>query len=134
MKIAFVTDDGLALSAHLGRALFYVVVTLEDGKELDRVLVPKEDFHSAHEHGEHHQHAGDREHRGLGQEAEDNHRRMFAPIADCQVLVARGMCYGAQRGLQQVGIQAILTDTATVNAALDAYIRGELSNQPERVH
>ena len=31
MKIAAVSDDGITISQHFGRALLYVVVTAEDG-------------------------------------------------------------------------------------------------------
>ena len=33
MKIAFVTDDGQSISAHFGRAAYYLVVDVVDGKE-----------------------------------------------------------------------------------------------------
>ena len=36
MKIAAVTDDGKTISAHFGRARYYVVVTVEDGKVTER--------------------------------------------------------------------------------------------------
>ena len=32
MKIAAVSDDGTTISQHFGRAPFYVVVTVEDGR------------------------------------------------------------------------------------------------------
>ncbi len=32
MKIAAVSEDGVTISQHFGRAPFYVVVTVEDGK------------------------------------------------------------------------------------------------------
>ena len=32
MKIAAITDDGQTISQHFGRAPYYVVVTVEDGK------------------------------------------------------------------------------------------------------
>jgi predicted Fe-Mo cluster-binding NifX family protein len=36
MKIAAVSDDGTTISAHFGRAPFYVVVTVEDGRIVAR--------------------------------------------------------------------------------------------------
>lgn len=136
MKIALVSDDGNTISAHLGRAAYYVIVQVEGGLITNRQLLHKGDFH-AQNSGEHdcgcHDHT-DREHRGLGQHAEDKHASMFTPIADCELLIARGMGYGAQRGLQQLGIQPILTDIRDIDEALDAYLLGQLQNHPERVH
>ena len=37
MKIAVITDDERTISQHFGRAPYYVVVTIEDGKIVDRV-------------------------------------------------------------------------------------------------
>ncbi len=42
MKIALITDDGKSISQHFGRAPYYLVVTLEDGKEVNRELRPKQ--------------------------------------------------------------------------------------------
>ena len=36
MKIAAVSEDGMTISQHFGRAPFYVVVTVEDGKIVSR--------------------------------------------------------------------------------------------------
>jgi predicted Fe-Mo cluster-binding NifX family protein len=146
MKIAIVSDDGHTISAHLGRAEYYVVVQVEDGSITDRQLIRKGNFHAqrGEEHGccghdqNSHDHAGhshaNHEQHGLGEHSEDKHRSMFAPIADCQILIARGMGMGAQRGLQQVGIQPILTEIEGIDDALQAHLAGALENHPERVH
>lgn len=136
MKIAFVSDDGKTISAHLGRAAYYVIVQVEDGQILSRQLLHKGDFHAQREekHGcGSHDHA-DREHRGLGEHAEEKHSSMFASIVDCDLLIARGMGYGAKRGLQQLGIQPLLTDIRDIDQALQAYLAGRLEEHPERVH
>ena len=36
MKIAFITDDEKTISQHFGRAPYYLVITVEDGKETNR--------------------------------------------------------------------------------------------------
>ena len=41
MKIAFVTDDGMTITQHFGRAGKYLVVEIEDGKEISRELRDK---------------------------------------------------------------------------------------------
>jgi predicted Fe-Mo cluster-binding NifX family protein len=56
MKIAVVTDDGKMISQHFGRAVHYLVLTVEDGKITRRELRDKPGHHqfaagAAHEHG-----------------------------------------------------------------------------------
>jgi predicted Fe-Mo cluster-binding NifX family protein len=51
MKIALITDDGKSISQHFGRAPYYLVVTLEDGKEVNRELRPKQGHNQFHRPG-----------------------------------------------------------------------------------
>ena len=73
MKIAAVSEDGVTISQHFGRAPFYVVVTVEDGKIVSREQRDK--LGHAHFANEPHEaaHGGDRKYdqRGnrLGQAA-----------------------------------------------------------------
>ena len=41
MKIAVVTDDHRTISAHFGRAIYYEVFTISDGKMTGRETLPK---------------------------------------------------------------------------------------------
>ncbi|RME39883.1 MAG: dinitrogenase iron-molybdenum cofactor biosynthesis protein, partial [Thermoflexia bacterium] len=52
MKIAAVSDDGVTISPHFGRAPFYVVVTVEEGRIVGREV--REKMGHAHFAGEHH--------------------------------------------------------------------------------
>jgi predicted Fe-Mo cluster-binding NifX family protein len=130
-KIAAVTDDGVTISQHFGRAGSYAVVTIEDGQVVKREMRDKMghrhfvEEESAHDAGQPH---------GVGPEARDRHTRMMAAIDDCQVLLARGMGQGARTHLQQAGIRAVLTDIETIDAAVAAYIAGELTDHPELAH
>jgi len=45
MKIAAVSDDGVTLSQHFGRAPLYVVVTVENGQVVDRETREKSGHH-----------------------------------------------------------------------------------------
>jgi predicted Fe-Mo cluster-binding NifX family protein len=126
-KIAFVTDDGRTISAHFGRAARYVIVTVEDGREVGRETVDKFAPHAAeHEHGHHHDHQ-DHEH-------EQKHSRMLEPIAGCTAVVARGMGGGAHGHLMRAGITPILTETHTIDEALAAYLAGGLISDDRRLH
>jgi predicted Fe-Mo cluster-binding NifX family protein len=134
MKIAAVTDDGITISAHFGRATKYSIFTVEEGEIVSRTTIEKpnhRDFqHMEHDHSHDHDHQG----RGMGENAGRKHRLMFEPISDCQVLLARGMGRGAQIGLQQAGIQAILTDDADIEKAVERVIDGTIKSNPDRVH
>lgn len=125
MKLAIVTDDHQTISAHFGRALFYEVFTIEQGKVTAQATLPKlghgvSPVGSGHEHAEHHHN--------------HDHASMLAPIADCQVLLARGMGTPAYLSLKQQGIQPFITDICEIKEAVEAYIAGTLVDHPERLH
>ncbi|HSQ76510.1 MAG TPA: NifB/NifX family molybdenum-iron cluster-binding protein [Bacteroidota bacterium] len=139
-KIAFVTDDGKTISAHFGRAQFYEVITLEDKQEVRRERLPKAGHytfgaheHNAHGQGEEGRHAGEHQ-AGDHQGHVHKHETMTAPIADCAVLVARGMGMGAHQHLAAARITAILTDEQTIDAALEKFKDGTLTDNRRRLH
>jgi predicted Fe-Mo cluster-binding NifX family protein len=126
MKIAIVTDDHQTISAHFGRAQFYEVFTIESGKVTARETFIKDNHKvvtlgaQPESHDEHqHQH---------------DHNAMIVPIADCNVLLTRGMGMGAHASLKEHGIQPIITDIHEIQAAVNAYIAGMLVDHPERLH
>jgi len=130
MKIAAVTEDGVTISQHFGRAPYYVVLTVEDGQVVGREQREK----VAHGRGASgHVHVEGQAH-GFDAASQDTHGRMAAPIADCQVLLARGMGMGAFQSLTQAGIQPVITDIAAVDEAVAAYVAGALTNHIERLH
>ena len=129
MKIAIVTDDGKRVSAHFGQATHVLVITAEDGKEVGREMRDKP-YHSAHDHGHDHDHSHDHDHHGQG----SFFQQVKAIIADCDVLVARGIGQPAFDKLQQAGIRTILTDEGDVETAVSAVLADELTHNPVRVH
>ncbi len=130
MKIAVVTDDHRTISAHFGRAIYYEVFTITDGKVTGRETLQK----PAHEQFAREPHDEPGYAHGLGPLAGRRHARMLEPIRDCQVLLARGMGQGAHDNLQQAGIQTILTDIHEIEPAVEAYVEGRLVDRPERLH
>jgi predicted Fe-Mo cluster-binding NifX family protein len=129
-KIAVVTDDHQTISAHFGRAVYYDVFTVEDGKVVEREMraKPGHNQFAGEPHGEQgHVH-------GQGPESEGRHARMMGVISDCQILIARGMGMGAYDGLNRMGIHPILTDIQEIEAAIKVYLDGQLTDHPERVH
>ncbi|MFN3762649.1 MAG: NifB/NifX family molybdenum-iron cluster-binding protein [Anaerolineae bacterium] len=133
MKIAAVSDDGVTISQHFGRAPFYVVVTVEEGRVTGREV--REKMGHAHFAGEHHHgHGPDPRGHGFDPAAQSRHGRMIAAIADCDVLLARGMGAGACESIRQAGIRPVLTDVARIDDAVQAYLEGRLEDHPERLH
>jgi predicted Fe-Mo cluster-binding NifX family protein len=133
MKIAAVSEDGVSISQHFGRAPFYTVVTVEDGKIISHEQ--REKLGHAHFAGEGHEEhgSGSRGH-GLDPASQDRHVRMAASIADCQVLLARGMGAGAYQSLERAGIRPILTDISSIEDAVEAYLAGRIVDHTERLH
>jgi predicted Fe-Mo cluster-binding NifX family protein len=125
-SVAIVTDDGVTVSSHFGRARFYEVVSLSQGNVVRRERREKAGHHMfAHEHqGEDHGH----------HEHQQRHQAMVSPILDCQVVVARGMGQGAVDHLRDANILPMLTGLYTIDEVLGAIASGTLENDARRVH
>jgi predicted Fe-Mo cluster-binding NifX family protein len=134
VKIAAVSEDGINISEHFGRAPYYVVVTVEDGKIVSREIRNKPGhLQFAGEPQEETSRADPRGH-GFGSSAQYRHGRMVAVISDCQVLLSRGMGAGAYQSIKQSGISPVITDIVDIEEAVQAYIEGRLVNHSERLH
>lgn len=132
MKIAAITDDGKTISQHFGRAPYYMVFTVEDGSIIHREMRDKVGHAQFHSEGhEHHETGGSR---GYGPVAEDRHTRMAESIADCQVLLCRGMGMGAYESMQSCGIRPVVTDIAPIDEAVMAYLEGKIVDHVDRLH
>ncbi|MGZ6347055.1 MAG: NifB/NifX family molybdenum-iron cluster-binding protein [Anaerolineales bacterium] len=130
MKLAVVTDDHQTISAHFGRADYYEVFNISDGKVTGREIFPK----ASHNHPANEPHAEFGYAYGQGSSEENLHTRMFAPILDCQFVLAGGMGQGAYNGLKQAGVQPLLTDMRDIDQAVKAYLDGTLIDHPELLH
>jgi len=131
MKIAAITEDGTTLSQHFGRAPYYVVVTAEDGEVVGKETRDKPGHNSFAPHQPYSTHE---EGHGFGAKAQSRHASMAEPIADCQVLIAGGMGWGAYESLKNRGIEAIVTDIKTIDEAVKLYLEGKLLNLRGRLH
>ncbi len=132
MKIAVVTDDEKTISAHFGRAKYYVVLTIEDGKVTGQETRSKAN-HSQFAGDCHHQGEHNEPH-GMGAQHQHRHGKMMDTITDCKVLLARGMGQGAHMSLKSRGIQPVLTDYQGIQETVDAYLSGKLIDNLSRVH
>ena len=132
MKTAVVTDDEKTISAHFGRAQYYVVLEIENGKVIAQETRPKANhsqFADGHEHHDEPGHA-----HGTGPRAQHRHGQMLENIRDCKVLLARGMGQGAHVSLKAKGIQPVLTDIQDIQEAVNAYLSGALIENLQRLH
>jgi predicted Fe-Mo cluster-binding NifX family protein len=132
LRIAVISDDGASISQHFGRAPYYVVLTVEEDKIVDSETRPKAGHHSfaAQEHpklapGERH---------GYDAGSQAKHKSMAEAIADCEVLIAGGMGWGAYESLKGYGIRPIITDVGEIREAALRCAKGDLPDLMERVH
>ena len=132
MKIAVISEDGATISQHFGRAPLYLVLTVEDGKITARETREKAGHHTFA--GQHQVDTAPGERHGYGAGAQSRHASMMESIADCQVLIAGGMGWGARDGLKSRNIEAIVTDVAGIDEAVRLYLEGKLPNLMERLH
>lgn len=59
---------------------------------------------------------------------------MFAPLSDCQVLIAGGMGSPAHDHALSMGLQVLLPAEKNIQNALAMFQRGELKSDPRRIH
>ncbi len=133
MKIAAITDDGKTISQHFGRAPYYVVVTVEDGKISHSEMRDKLGHAQFQTEGHEHTEDSDGRH-GYGPAAEDRHNRMADAIDDCEVLLCRGMGMGAFESMKARNIFPVVTDIVNIDEAVIAYVNGQIINHVEKLH
>jgi predicted Fe-Mo cluster-binding NifX family protein len=144
MKIAVISDDGKTISRHFGRAPYYLVLTVEDGKIVareQREKIGHNHFHGGIElvtegaaEAEHdHEHGHGAGH-GMDEESHGKHAQMAETIADCEVLLCGGMGNGAYQSMQRLNIRPIITDLSDVDAAVAAFLDGSIVNRTDRLH
>ena len=132
IKIAFVTDDGTTISPHFGRARYFEVITVENGRISRREKREKTGHHtfSGEEHGDAHEEGK----HGFDEHSRHKHESMLASITDCQVVVARGMGAGAYDHITEAKMKPILTSLKTIDEAVQEIISGRITDHPERLH
>jgi predicted Fe-Mo cluster-binding NifX family protein len=131
LKIAAVSDDGVHVSQHFGRAPYYVVLTVEEGRIVDSETRPKAGHHTFAAQG--HPRLAPGERHGYDPGSQAKHRSMAESIADCEVLIAGGMGMGAYESLKGYGIRPIVTDVAGIREAVGRYLDGDLPDLRERL-
>ncbi len=119
MKIAIASDDGKIISAHFGRTRGFVIYNV-DGKHVKDHGYRPNTF-TGHARGL----------ESAGHEV-DRHGPVLSALADCAVVISHGMGRRLYDDLRNAGIQSLITDETDVQAAMAAYLSGELRDHPER--
>ena len=121
-RIALPTDDGTALCQHFGRAHYYKVVEITDGKVTSSELRDK----FAHVCGD--------AVLDSGLPHEEVHKRLAEAAHGCDTVVAGGMGKGAMDALLAAGLKVIQTDMVDLNEIVEAYGKGQLVNTTGAMH
>jgi predicted Fe-Mo cluster-binding NifX family protein len=132
MKIAAITDDGTTISQHFGRALYYLVATIKNGQIVS--LEVREKLGHYHFANEPHTVENPGKPHGMDPASHDRHILMSQAIADCEVLLCRGMGRGAYESMKERGIRPVVTDIVLIEEAVLAYINGQVVDHIERLH
>lgn len=132
MKIAAITDDGKTISQHFGRAPYYLVLTIEEGKIVSREMRAKMGHNQFHDqpHTEESHSAG----HGMDSTSHDKHVSMAETIADCKALLCGGMGMGAYESMRRLNIQPVVTELSDIDTAVQAFIDGKLVDHTELLH
>jgi predicted Fe-Mo cluster-binding NifX family protein len=133
MRIAAVTDDGVTISPHFGRAQYYEVLTIENGaisKRERREKAGHQTFGKLEKHHHWHGDEPDEEHEGRHRK----HAMMAATIEDCDVVLARGMGHGAYESMAHHNIKPIVTDIGSIDEAVRAVVDGTIVDHSDRLH
>ncbi len=133
MKIAVITEDGKTISQHFGRAPYYMVATVEDGKITNHEMRDKLGHAQFEAEGHDHQEDTNGRH-GYGPVADDRHGRMAQAITDCEALLCRGMGMGAYESMKARNIRPVVTDITDIDEAIMAYANGQILDHVDKLH
>ena len=131
INIAVVTDDGVTISQHFGRAKYYEVLFVENGKIIKKERRDKLGHRNFAEE-EHHHHSSSQ--RGNDESSHNKHVSMAEAIKDCHILLARGMGNGAYQSMLQLHIKPVVTDISNIDEAVQAVITGTIIDHIEKLH
>lgn len=137
MKIAIITDDGKTISQHFGRAPYYLIVTIEEGKVVEREMRDKQghmQFKSASHPIEPQPVESSQAGHGRDAASHNKHMNMAETIADCKALICGGMGMGAYESMRSLNIQPVVTDLQEIEEAIQAFIDGKLIDHTEFLH
>ena len=132
MKIAIPTDDGKTVASHFGRAEYFMIVELQDGKEIARRF--SENLHArGHGHHGHHEnhegygHGWHHANHGFGEGHHHGHEDVFASTGEIQAVIAVRIGPHMFEDLKERGIEIYLVRPGTdIDEAISKLASGEL--------
>ncbi len=135
MKIAAVSEDGVTISRHFGKAVMYVVIEVEGGEIVNRekrlrTSVGLGDCHNYTPSDCQERHGDPRS----SVYALAKHFNMADAIADCQIIITGGMGYGAYASLKSRNFEPIITDQPDIDQAIKLLLDGKLENLVNKIH
>lgn len=152
-KIAIPSNNGRRVSGHFGPTKQYVVITVKDGKEVNRETREKFSHHQgSHDEGEmhrmhQHKHSDDSHSHGRGEghshgagsgsghgHHHHNHNQMIVNILDCDYMTVGGMGNPVYQACEEAGIKPILTDLKDIDEVVKAIVDGSIVNRTEQLH
>ncbi len=117
-KVAVATTDGKRIAGHFGSAPLFAVYTVAKGRVLDWEM------------------RANRE--GCSREEDDTQagcwELMERLLPDVRVVICRAMGENAYVGLLRRDVLPVTTPEEEVEAAVEAYLKGRLVDDPGRVH
>jgi predicted Fe-Mo cluster-binding NifX family protein len=127
VRIAVASDDGVSIAGHFGRCAGFLIFDAE--KENVKKIDYRVNSFGHHQQGQpEHNHEHGHDH-GEGQHSHDG----FAnALADCKVVICRGMGKRAVVDLSSKGIQpAIVAEDISAQRAAELYAEGNLNSSSD---
>jgi hypothetical protein len=139
MKVAFATDDKITISRMTGRAKWFAIYTLENGKVIDLEYLLNDhqhDHNHGHEHDHDHNHSHNHNHgrnhshssnsndglgngKGHNHHSGHSHKKVLLDIASRKALfVTRHLGKHFKDGVVELGINYKMTKTELIEDAL----------------
>ncbi|MBI5189194.1 MAG: hypothetical protein HZA22_00770 [Nitrospirae bacterium] len=106
MRIAVSTADGVTICGHLGKCRSFIIYETDGDKVTGKTVTGTAGACPSH--------GGDGQHN-------------VSPFAGCHAVITQGMGGGMLNGLMQAGIQPVITSQTDPDAAVLAFMRGELA-------
>ncbi|MBN1376401.1 MAG: NifB/NifX family molybdenum-iron cluster-binding protein [Dehalococcoidia bacterium] len=132
MQIPVVIDDETTICQHFGRAQYYVIVSVENGKGTGKERCGKiEHRHFAIQESSHRKASGPH---GYNAGSQQEQASMAETIKDWQVLIGGGMGKRAYESMQSYNIEPVVPDVVSVEEAVKFYAEGKLPNLMYRLH
>jgi predicted Fe-Mo cluster-binding NifX family protein len=109
-RVAIATTDGVSVCDHLARSGAFVIMDVQDGREVGRSI------------------------RRRGTDACGNHQTFVELVEGCGAVICGGIGEGAFRALLAHGVEPlVLAERMTIEAAVAGYIAGTLVTTDARV-